>query len=45
MEKGYSGVQRQFGVFFKHPLGTEERRYLPLFRTFSRWLEGEGAAK
>lgn len=27
---GQSGIQQHLGMFFKHPLGTGERRYLEL---------------
>lgn len=33
MTRGARGIQSHLGVFFKYPLGTDERRYLRLART------------
>jgi len=32
--RGRSGIQAGLGVFFKHPMGTAERRYFSLFEAF-----------
>lgn len=31
------GLQSQFAIFFKHPLGTEERRFFKLFQMFEQF--------
>lgn len=36
-----SGLQTQLSVFFKHPLGTSERRYLELARDLQSYLSAE----
>jgi myo-inositol-1-phosphate synthase len=38
-KRGLVGLQSDLGVFFKHPLGTSERRYFYLFEDFRRFCE------
>ncbi len=38
---GRKGLQDQLGLFFKHPLGTEERRYLRLYGVLERFCARE----
>ena len=38
---GRRGLQDQLGLFFKHPLGTEERRYLRLYDVLERFCARE----
>jgi myo-inositol-1-phosphate synthase len=35
--RGHAGLQAALGVFFKHPLGTDERRYLHLARALEEY--------
>jgi myo-inositol-1-phosphate synthase len=39
--KGRKGIQEWMGVFFKCPLGTEERRYLALAETLERFCAAQ----
>jgi myo-inositol-1-phosphate synthase len=39
---GRIGVQAQLGMFFKNPLGTEERRYLQLAAELAEYYGGDG---
>lgn len=39
--RGASGLQTQLSVFFKHPLGTPERRYLELAHELERYINGQ----
>jgi myo-inositol-1-phosphate synthase len=36
--RGFHGIRPELGLFFKHPLGTEERRYLHLARELEKAL-------
>lgn len=42
--RGATGLQTQLSLFFKHPLGTSERRYLELAREWDAYLRSELAA-
>lgn len=42
---GASGLQTQLSLFFKHPLGTKERRYLELARDLERYVADELARR
>lgn len=45
LRRGASGLQTQLSLFFKHPLGTEERRYLELARALERYVADELARR
>ena len=42
---GASGLQTQLSMFFKHPLGTSERRYLKLAEELEHYVRAEIAAR
>lgn len=41
LQRGYSGLQRQYGMFFKAPLGTTERRFIQLANQFVEFVRKE----
>ncbi len=42
LHTGRSGIQQHLGMFFKHPLGTGERRYLELAARLERFCRSAG---
>jgi myo-inositol-1-phosphate synthase len=43
LRTGQRGIQQHLGMFFKHPLGTDERRYLELAARLERFCRSAGA--